>query len=221
MKDRRRDSYGTDSVLHDDYAIGYFTAVLRAGVSVTREAVNQPHYLEILGYDEIPVNMEAPQTGQSYPYVQVSYSNSRFEPASVEEGRDVWDGVGANEHRVYRFEGSYTISVYANTILERETLSDCLIAIMGIDETYRRKFKDNPFINIEPNMHTLSSPTANETWGAPWDADAMTCYRQFRFDVRGEFHYRVGEHPVYLTSIELIARPIERIAANLSLDVGE
>ena len=213
-------SCGIKLVLHDDYAVGYLTAALRAGVSVTREMVNQPHYLELLGYDELPVNMEAPVAGQRYPYIQVAYNNTKFAPISLEEGRDVSTDRGFDEQRTYRFEGNYVVSVYANTILERETISDALIAVMGFDDKYRDAFRDNPYINIEPNMHTLSSPTANESWGTPWDGDTMTCYRQFKFEVRGEFHYRVTEHPVYITAIE-VRNVVPQAHAMLSQESAE
>lgn len=199
-----------------DRAVGYFTAVLRAGVDVTRRMLNSDEYKAVHGYDEIPVNMEYPQEGQRYPYVQVGYQNSRFYPSSIEEKREAVPEdptAGKDDFSIYLFEGSYLISIYAGTILEREMIADCLIGMMGIDDGYRDGFYSSPYVNVTPNMHTLSSPTSNESIGTPWDADALTCYRQLRFDVRGEFLYRVGNPAVFVESVDIDAKPDDRRAS--------
>ena len=198
--------YPENIIKRGDHAIGYFTACLRAGVDVTRRMLNSDEYREVHGYDEIPVDMEYPQVGQHYPYVQVMYQNSKFYPSSLEEANYYEVKDGDDRANLYLFEGSYVISVYANTILERETICDCLIGMMGIDNAYRDGFSESPYVNVTPNMHTLSSPTANESVGTPWDADALTCYRQFRFDVRGEFLYRVGTPVTFIEAIEIEGR---------------
>ena len=204
------DKYPSNIIVRADHEVGYFTAALRAGVSVTREMLNSDEYKAVHGFDEIPVNMEYPQEGQQYPYVHVMYSNSKFYPSSLEEGRHhsvEEDGeVEDVESRLYIGEGSYIIGVYANTILEREVISDCLIGMLGADDMYRDGFYASEFFNVTPNMHTLSSPTANESLGTPWDADALTCYRQFRFDVKCEFMYRVGHPSTYIESIDVDAQ---------------
>ena len=194
----RLHGYPDNIIVRDDRAVGYFTATLRAGVDVVREMLNSDEYRSVHGYDEIPVNMEYPQEGQRYPYVQVMYQNSRFYPSSLEEGNEaIFRDPGSEDYtrshyNVYLFEGSYVISIYANTILEREKIADCLIGMMGIDNGFRDALYASPYVNVSPNMHTLSSPTSNESVGTPWDADALTCYRQLKFEVRGEFMYKAG-----------------------------
>ena len=190
-----------------DREVGYFTAALRAGVDVTRKMLNSEEYKAVHGYDEIPVNMEYPQEGQQYPYVHVMYSNSRFYPSSLEEGRTHVDEQKEEvlDTRLYIGEGSYIIGVYANTILERETISDCLIGMLGCDDMYRDGFYSSEYFNVTPNMHTLTSPTANESIGTPWDADELTCYRQFKFDVRCEFLYRIGHPAFYIEAVDVDA----------------
>ena len=206
MSDFKLIDYPEDVIRCGDRAVGYFTACIRAGVDVTRRMLNSDEYKEVHGYDEIPVDMEYPQVGQHYPYVQVMYQNSKFYPSSLEEAefyKPDDELLSEDRANLYLFEGSYIVSVYANTILERETICDCLIGMMGVDDNYRNGFYESPYVNIAPNMHTLSSPTANESVGTPWDADALTCYRQFRFDVRGEFLYRVGMPVTYIEAIEI------------------
>lgn len=208
-------------VTHGDRAVGYLTAVLRAGVDVTRRHLNSDRYREVHGYDEIPVDMEYPQEGQRYPYVQVMWQNSRFYPASFDElrskaGVERDDGVVFDNYHIYMFEGSYIVSIYANTILERETIADCLIGAMGIDDSYRNGFYETGFVNIAPNMHTLSSPTANETVGTPWDSDALTCYRQLKFDARGEFVYCYETVARYLEKVDIDVTLLPVLDAELS-----
>lgn len=194
------------TVYNGERVVGYLTSALRAGVDATRSLLNSERYKAVHGYDEIPVNMEYPQEGQRYPYVQVMYQNSRFYPSTFEECRMVptRDGVAAEIHP-YLFEGQYIVSIYANTILERETIADCMIGMMGIDNAYRDAFYGSRYINVSPNMHTLSSNVSNESVGTPWDADAMTCYRQFKFDVKGEFVYKVDDAARYVSAFDVEA----------------
>ena len=225
-------AYPDNVILRGDRAVGYFTACLRAGVDITRKMLNSDEYRAVHGFDEIPVNMEYPMEGQRYPYVQVMYQNSKFYPASLEERghyeAKIPESV-ADVASTYLFEGSYIVSIYSNTILERETIADCMIGMMGIDDAYRDGFYSTPYVNVTPNMHTLSSPTANESVGTPWDADALTCYRQLRFDVRGEFLYRVGTPVTYIEYIDILGKLTdahgddsgESIRARLPVDTGE
>ena len=213
--------YPDNIIRHGEHAVGYFTAALRAGVDVTRKHLNSDVYRDVHGYDEIPVDMEYPQEGQHYPYVQVMYQNSKFYPSSPNEAehrlREITDKGGIiDNYHIYLFDGSYVISIYANTILERETIADCLIGAMGIDDSYRDGFYHTPYMNITPNMHTLSSPTANESIGTPWDSDALTCYRQLKFDVKGEFIYHYDTFARFLERIEIFGRVEEPMDAELS-----
>lgn len=201
--------YPGDAVLRQNRAVGYLTACLRAGVDCTRKHINSEPYKAVHGYDEIPVNMEAPMEGQRYPYIHVMYRNKLFEPLSIEETRyaEYKNEKGetvTDEFSTYRFEGTYVINIYATTILERETIADCCIGAFGVDPAYLKLMYDNPYINIAPNMHTLASATANESWGTPWDKDVMTAFRQLSFEVVGEFYYRVSEIPEYISKIEIM-----------------
>lgn len=199
--------YPSDSVLHEDRAVGYLTGALRAGVWATRKHLQSDDYAKLFK-QEIPVEMDAPMEEQRYPYVHVMYRDRGFEPLSLEESciSDVLsddDGDYWDEFHAYRFEGTYLVNIYATTILERETIADIMIGALGIDDRYRDLFYRNPYINVAPNMHTLSSPTSNESWGTPWDKDVMTAFRQLSFDVVGEFYYRFGTRAEYISSVDI------------------
>ena len=198
-------------VINPEGVTGYLTAALRAGVWACRETLQSDLAVSVHGYDPLPVEMEAPIAVQSYPYVQVMYRNKSFQPASLQEARLVqWSDVDGTPFEgklhAYLFDGSYSINVYANTILERERLCDCVIGLVGVDDSFPLKLVENPWINIAPNMATMASPTASESWGTPWDSDVMTAFRQLTFDVRGEFYYIVGRQAEYLSRIDIEAR---------------
>ena len=202
--------YPGTAVLHDIHVIGYLTACMKAGVESVRTCVNSDDSKKVHGYDLIPVDIEAPMQEQRYPYIHVIYDNKGFEPESLSDWSKVVyrdkDNV-AHEDILsrYKFDGRYSINIYATSILERETISDCLIGAIGIDETFRKTLVSNEYINIAPNMHTLASNVSNESWGTPWDADVMTCFRQFTFDVVGEFYYRLSDIPAFLEKIVIEA----------------
>lgn len=201
--------YPGNQVMHGDYAVGYLTAALKAGVSAVRTVVSGSVFGGLVSQSGIPVEMEYPDADAKYPYIHVAYRNKKFEPASLNELREALHMEGSEEvyehYRMYRFEGEFAINIYATTILERETISDAIISMIGMDEGFRTALVANPYINIAPNMHALSSPTANESVGAPEDKDIMTCFRQFTFPVYGEFYMRVGNVPQLISKIDIAA----------------
>lgn len=190
-----------NEVFYDDYAIGYLTGTLRAGVWAVRQHINRPEYKQLIG-DNVSVEMDAPLEEQRYPYIHVMYRDGGFQPLSIKGKGWYLEDDGSKVDIVgYKFKGTYLINIYATTILERETLSDICIGACGIDPRFKYLLIDNPYINIAPNMATMSSPTSNESWGTPWDKDVMTAFRQLSFDVSGEFYYKITTEPMYLSRI--------------------
>ena len=202
MADVRK--YDPQAVYVDDGAVGYLTACLKACTWAVDAIMNSASAKLVHGYDSIPVHPEAPAEGQSYPYLQIGYDNKKFEPLTMDELADVKmkDDLTA-EVASYRFEGAFNIGVYSTSIAERERLSDCLIAQVGINRAFRLKLQENEWIDISPNMATLASPVANESWGVPWDDNLQTCYRNFAFQVHGEFYYKVTDTITYLTKVQV------------------
>lgn len=202
MADVRK--YDPQAVYVDDGAVGYFTACLKAGVWAVDALINSPSAQRVHGYDSIPVHSEAPAEGQRYPYLQIGYDNKKFEPTTLNELADITLADGSlAQVASYRYEGAINVGVYATTILERERLSDCLIAQVGICRDFRLKLQENEWIDMSPNMATLASPVANESWGVPWDDNIQTCYRNFAFKVHGEFYYKVTDTITYLTKVQV------------------
>ena len=194
-----------DMILEQDKAVGYLTATLRAGVWAVRYMLNLPEYLNLMGLDSIPVDMEAPNEQQSYPYVHVMYKNRGISPTSLKEshwGEILENGVkNVNEFAIYKFIGDFTLNIYATTILERETIADIIIGALAIDPRFRQKLLDNPYIGLTPNMDTFDTLNSNESWGTPWSAEAMTAFRQCNFSVIGEFVWRKVTPVQFITSI--------------------
>lgn len=205
--------YPGQYVLNGDRVTGYQTACLAAGVWATRAQVNKDGYREAIGIgdgSDVPVQPDWPEKGQKYPYIHVAWQNSKFEPTTLEEGRLVTyvdrDGEGLlnDECSLYRFEGSYTIGIYATRPFERARISDALIGALGIDDSYRDMLYRNPYVSLAPNMHTLAITAQSDTVGTPWDSDAMTSFCQMSFRCNGEFLYRHGVEPRFLTRIEVL-----------------
>lgn len=199
-----------NAVRKDYGVVGYLTAALKAGVHAVRETINSADYRAIHGYDEIPVDMEAPIEDARYPYIHVMYKNKGMRPTSLDESMHIsYDEGGAtvnDEYHIYMFEGTYVLNLYARTILERETLADCMIGAIGIDDRFRDLLQGNEWIAISPNLHTFSLGNSNESWGTPWSADEMTAFRQLTFDVQGEFCYRKGGVASFIESIRVDGR---------------
>lgn len=207
------ETYPGEIVLHGDRVTGYLSACLAGGVWAIRQQLNSKEYKDALGYDdsqELDVDMMFPIRRESWPYVQVMWVNDDMMPVSLEEKRLVNyigdDGNKAYDQlNMYRFEGHYTVVVFANTVLERERISDAIIGALGIDDRFRDLMYDNPYINIAPNMHTLDIGAATESLGSPWDDNLVTCSRRLYFKANGEFTFRRGVIPTFLTAIEASA----------------
>ena len=202
-------NYPDGMVIQQDRAIGYLTAMLRAGVSCVRQAMNRQCYLDIMGYDSIPVDMEAPNEMQSYPYIHVMYKSNGIRPSSLDETRfgeyvDEED-VRLDDFSIYTFSGEYTLNIYATTILEREMIADCVIGAIAIDPYFKKLLVNNPYIGISPNIDTFDTRNSNESWGTPWSADVMTAFRQCSFSVIGEFVWRKTDPVEYIEAARVFS----------------
>ena len=200
----------TDPVRSKDGAVGYLTSALKACTWAVREALNDDIAVSVHGRSSVTVDTSFPVKVESYPFVQVLYSNRSFRPSTLTKPVKVWADQARTrmtDVMCYVYEGAATVVVYGSTVLEREVLSDAVIARLGASGTFDNLLSSNPWINIRPNMGTLSSPSAQESWGTPWDETAYVAARTFSFDVRGEFYYQLTEgDPKYITKVELDAR---------------
>ena len=183
--------------------IGYLTSALKAGVVAVRYILNLPEYKAIHGFEEIPVDMEAPYANVSYPYVHVIYSDKNITPIDLGAAGYKPSENSIEEFQCYKFDGTFTLNMYARSILERERIADCMMAAVAIDDKFAQKLEGNPWINLCPNMHTFNFGTANESWGTPWSADEMTAFRQMKFDVVGQFYFRKTSVAEYIESIRV------------------
>lgn len=186
-------------------AIGYLTSTLKALTWAVRDAMTDKTAVKMHGFSNLKVECEAPIDIEKYPYIQVLYKNTSFDRTSLDGLAPTWtDKDELAYYRQYMFKGQCTVNVYATTILERERLSDCLIARLSGVGDFAKKLISNEWINIHPNMGTLKSQTSNESWGTPWSEDLMTCFRSFTFEVIGEFAYRkVKGEPDFISKVNV------------------
>ena len=178
------------------------------------------------GYKDLKVESDYPIVVEAWPYVRVGYVKGAYHPpartggdwmtakgtaAGVAFGASVYEwGMmtdkstgGRVDVAAYVFSGRVTIDVYANSPVEGAILADCIVSGIGIDPKYRQCLRDNPYVNIEPNMATLSNTTNNDSKGTPWDDDLVTVFKQFSFKVRGEFYYIDRVNPTFIEKIKL------------------
>lgn len=191
-------------VIHEDKHIGYFYSCLTAATDSIRKILQSDNAVAIHGYPNIKVESDYPIEEKAYPYVRVGYQNDDFRPAAPMEWVRVnrKDG-GHADLACYLFTGRITIDIYALSPVEVSLISDAIISCIEIDPTYRNLLRSNPYINIEPNMATMKNNTSNDSLGTPWDADQVTCFKQFSFNVRGEFYYINKTDPTFITKIQL------------------
>lgn len=195
-------------VWHEPRRVGYFYSCLTAATDSVRKFLQSPEMVAVHGYKNLKVESDYPIEEKAYPYVQVMYSNDDFQPASPYEWVTVEDrGTGGYvDVAAYLFTGRVMLNVYANSPVEAAILADCIVSGIGIAPKYRQCLRDNPYINIEPNMATLQNTTSNDSKGTPWDSDLVTVFKQFAFKVRGEFYYIDRVAPSFITKIALSLR---------------
>jgi hypothetical protein len=199
-----------DEVIRASREVGYLTSALKALTWAVRETLNSDAAKAVHGFDSMPVEMEAPIDVKSYPFVQVMYRNKSFTPDYNVGGDAFTDSrespASSGRLREYEFSGTCTVNVYSTSIWERERISDCIIGALGASIEFRDKLVSNEWINMSPNMATLASASANESWGTPWDADLMTAFRTFTFEVQGQFYYATYPTLEYITKVDVESR---------------
>lgn len=197
--------FDPDMVYQPSETIGYLTSTIRALTWAVREVMTDATAISMHGFADLKVECEAPIDIEKYPYIQVMYKNTSFDRTSLDGLEPTWTEDDELAHvRNYMFRGQCTINIYSTTILERERISDCVIARMSGVGDFVQKLTSNEWINIHPNMGTMKSPTANESWGTPWSEDLMTCFRSFTFEVVGEFAYRkVDGVPDFISKVNI------------------
>ena len=192
-------------VWHEPKHVGYFYSCLTAATDSIRKFLQSPEMVAVHGYTDLKVESDYPIVAEAWPYVRVGYVNEDFQPAAPNEWVMMTDKStgGRVDVAAYVFSGRVTIDVYANSPVEGAILADCIVSGIGIDPKYRQCLRDNPYVNIEPNMATLSNTTNNDSKGTPWDDDLVTVFKQFSFKVRGEFYYIDRVNPTFIEKIKL------------------
>lgn len=192
-------------VWNEPRRVGYFYSCLTAATDSIRKFMQSPDMVAVHGYKNLKVESEYPIEEKAYPYIQVMYANDDFQPASPYEWEMVEDKEtgGRVDVATYVFTGRVMVNLYANSPVEAAILADCIVSGIGIDPAYRQCLRDNPYVNIEPNMATLQNTANNDSKGTPWDTDLVTVFKQFSFKVRGEFYYIDKTDPQFITKIAL------------------
>lgn len=195
-------------VWHEPRRVGYFYSCLTAATDSIRKFLQSDDMVAIHGHKNLKVESEYPIEEKAYPYIQVMYANEDFQPAAPNEWVVMADKQtgGRVDVATYVYTGRVLINLYANSPVSAALIADSIVSGIGIDPKYRKFLRDNPYINIEPNMATLRNTSNNDSKGTPWDSDLVTVYKQFEFKVRGEFYYIDKTDPKFITKIDLQLR---------------
>ena len=186
--------------------VGYYYSCLTAAVASVRHALQSEEAVAIHGYENLKVETDYPIAEQAYPYIRVGYSNDGWQPFAPNEWFQIEDKNNPGTYvdmACYVYTGRITIDVYALSPVESALLADAIIAILEVDDTFKKTLISNPYINIAPNTKTMRNTASNDSLGTPWDADQVTVFKQFSFDVRCEFYYINPFKPEFIEKIKL------------------
>ena len=167
------------------------------------------------------VGMEYPMEPLQYPGVWVQFSLTKLDRAGV--GHEVTVNIGTDDDPVWAFvqewifEGRVTISIAATKSLDRDRLSDSIIAMLGFarpmdmvlmdptkntlqDKSLLSILDENPFLAITLQLDTLIPGGQTVTMGTPWKDDILTYEDSYAFDCVGQFNLRFNADGVYTLS---------------------
>lgn len=167
------------------------------------------------------VGMEYPMEPLQYPGVWVQFSITKLNRAGVGHEVTVNDGTTDNPKwafvQEWIFEGRVTLSVAATKSLDRDRLSDSIIATLGfarppdmvlMDPTKNTRqaksllsiLDENPYLAITLQLDTLIPGGQTVTVGTPWKDDLLTYEDSYAFDCIGQFNLKFSQDGIYTLS---------------------
>lgn len=169
----------------------------------------------------VHASIEYPLDRQNYPGIWVDYDDTGdLVRAGVahEENHDPVTGQLVPPFTRWRFEGSATFTVVAETSLERDLLFDEVVNVIafGSEDQVRGRFRrfvdSNEFVIIEPNYDMLTPGGSAATPGTPWGTDEIIYERTVSLDMIGEFYPEVATGNLVLLSRIQLDTPTASLA---------
>lgn len=167
------------------------------------------------------VGMEYPMEPLQYPGVWVQFSITSLNRAGVGHEVTVNDGTDDNPSwsfvQEWIFQGRVTLAIAATKSLDRDRLSDAIIAMLGfarppdmvlMDPTKNTQqaksllsvLDENPFLAITLQLDTLIPGGQTVTMGTPWKDDILTYEDSYSFDCVGQFNLKFSNDGIYTLS---------------------
>jgi len=167
------------------------------------------------------VGMEYPMEPLQYPGVWVQFSITKLNRAGVGHEITVNDGTTDNPSwsfiQEWMFEGRVTIAIAATKSLDRDRLSDSVIAMLGFarppdmvlmdptkntlqDKSLLTILDENPYLAITLQLDTLIPSGQTVTMGTPWKDDILTYEDGYAFDCIGQFNLKFSADGIYTLS---------------------
>lgn len=158
-------------------------------------------------FQNMYVSMEYPMLETQYPGIWVRFSFSKLQIVGI---ASYFYNDQNHEYKMWSFEGTTTLQIFAMTSLERDRMSDSLIYMFAFGDLdvpearFLQSIYNNPYINISLNTDQLNPGGQTENIGAPWQEDQIIYNDSYSFEMVGQFasDATTGQ-PVELSAIEI------------------
>lgn len=158
-------------------------------------------------FQNMYVSMEYPMLETQYPGIWVRFSFSKLQIVGI---ASYFMNNTNHEYKMWYFEGTTTLQVFAMTSLQRDRMSDSLIYMFAFGDLdvpearFLNSIYQNPYINISLNTDQLNPGGQSENIGTPWQEDQIVYNDSYSFDMVGQFasDATTGD-PVELSKIEI------------------
>lgn len=165
---------------------------------------------------KVNVSLEYPLEELGYPSVWVQFSVTKLNRSGIGHEIQVRD-PDTNEWsfvQEWTFMGRVTLTVLALKNLDRDRLSDSLVAVLAFarppellltnpqaDAKQHRSLitalDENPYVAMTLQLDTLIPGGQQATPGTPWADDIMTYQDSWSFDIVGQFNLRFSHEGMY------------------------
>lgn len=140
----------------------------------------------------IHYGIEYPMQEGEYPYCLIDFEESSVEVSTVSLRREVSESALLNR---WVFRGTATFDFFSLSALERDTMIDGFIQVVGMQGELTDALRDgtvNPYIAIELNTQQVTPRGVAKAPGTPWGTDEVVYYASFGLEAVGEFYTEVG-----------------------------
>lgn len=191
---------------------GLLQSVKSATVLALRDALSG---MSMADRSQVNISLEYPLKEVEYPGIWVQFSVTKLNRSGighevqVQDENDNWTFV-----QEWTFMGRTTLTVLALKNIDRDRLSDSLIASLAYARPPQNVLTDpqadarqhrslitaldeNPYVAITLQLDTLIPGGQQATPGTPWSDDILTYQDSWSFDMVGQFNLQFSHEGMY------------------------